>query len=270
MMGAVLYRGFVGLVLAFLLLPLVFVVLSSFGSSSLMVFPPRSFTLDWYANIPQPFITSLKVSLTVAFATAVIATVTGTGLALAVARGRFPGVKALSSFTLSPLMVPSLVTAVALFQFAGIFWDVTGLELTGTLLGLILGHSACATPYVVRSVIAGHSHFEYSLEEAAQNLGAGPLRTMMSVTLPVLAPGIASGALFAFLISLDDLPIALFMSGGESTTTLPVRIYSSIEYSLKPDVMAISAIVVYASLALVIVLDRAVGLERLMGGNHGR
>lgn len=266
----ILYRGVVALVLLFLLLPLIFVILSSFGSSSLMVFPPKSFTLSWYANIPRPFITSLKVSLIVAFTTAVVATVTGTGLALAVSRGRFPGVKALSSFTLSPLMVPSLVTAVALFQFAGVFWSVTGIELTGTLLGLILGHTCCATPYVVRSVIAGHSHFDYSLEEAAQNLGAGRFRTLMSVSLPVLAPGIISGALFAFLISLDDLPIALFMSGGDSTTTLPVKIYSSIEYSLKPDVMAISAVIVYVSLVLVIILDKTVGLERLMGGSHGK
>jgi putative spermidine/putrescine transport system permease protein len=265
-MSALLYRGVVAAVIIFLMLPILFVIFSSFGESSLMVFPPTAFSLKWYKTIPPEFVESLKVSLIVACLTALVAAAAGTGTALAIARGRFPGIKALATFNLAPLMVPSLVIAVALFQFAGLFWDLTGIDLVGTLAGLVIGHSACAAPYVVRAVLAGHSHFDYSLEEAAMSLGASKWRTMTLITLPVLLPGIAAGALFAFLISWDDLPIALFMAGGESTTTFPVKVYASIEYSLQPDVMAVSAVIIYASLALVILLDRAVGVERLLGG----
>jgi putative spermidine/putrescine transport system permease protein len=265
-MGAVLYRVVVAAVIVFLMLPIVFVVFSSFGASSLMTFPPKSFSLHWYEAIPSDYYESLRVSLVVAFSTAVIAAITGTGTALAISRGRFAGTKALATFNLAPLMVPSLVIAVALFQFTGIFFDWTGIDLVGTLAGLVIGHCACATPYVVRSVVASHSHFDHSLEEAALSLGAGRWRTMFLITLPVLLPGIIAGALFAFLISWDDLPVALFMAGGESTTTFPVKIYSSIEYSMEPDVMAISAIIVYVSLALVVLLDRLVGVEKLLGG----
>ncbi|MGE3150143.1 MAG: ABC transporter permease, partial [Pseudorhodoplanes sp.] len=252
----ILLRVIVAATIIFLMLPLVFVIISSFGASALMVFPPKSYTLDWYRNIPTPFLNSLKVSLIVATVTAFIATIVGTGAAMALSRGRFAGLRTLGVFTLSPLMVPTIVSAVALFQFTGLFWDITGIELAGTLMGIIMGHTAYAIPYVVRAVVAGHSHFDYSLEEAALSLGASRLRTVLSITLPVLLPGIVSGTLFAFLISLDDLPIALFMTGGECTTTLPVKIYTTIEYSLNPDVMAISSILIFGSLALVILLDR--------------
>ncbi len=264
----IIHRSVVAVVIGFLFLPIVFVVVSSFGATAMMAFPPTAFTLDWYKLIPAAFASSLRISLVAACLTAMIATVTGTGIALAVARGRFPGARALAIFSLSPLMVPALVIAVGLFQFTGLFWDLTGIDFVGTLTGIVLGHSVCATPYIVRSVLAGHSHFDHSFEEAALNLGAGRLRTLWSVTLPVLFPSIATGALFGFLISFDDLPIALFMAGGEDTTTLPVRIYSSIEYSLKPDVMAISSLIIYASLAFVVVLDRFIGIERLLANNR--
>src|SRR5262249_40054791 len=264
----ILLRVVVGLVVAFLVLPLIFVVVSSFGASAVLVFPPKAFTLGWYRNINPAFVSSLKTSLIVATATAFIATVVGTGAAVALARGRFSGLRALGVFTLSPLMVPTLVTAVALFQFTGFFWDLTGIELAGTLMGIVLGHTAYAIPYVVRAVVVGHSHFDYTLEEAALSLGASRWRTLASITLPVLLPGIISGTLFAFLVSLDDLPIALFMTGGESTTTLPVKIYTSIEFSLSPDVMAISALLVYGSLGLVLLLDRTLGLEKIFGGSR--
>jgi putative spermidine/putrescine transport system permease protein len=165
-------------------------------------------------------------------------------------------------------MTPSLVVAVALFEYSGVIWSATGLSLQDSLMGIVIGHTACATPYAVRAILAGHSQFDYSLEEAALSLGAGKIRTLASVTIPALAPGIAAGALFGFLISLDDLPIALFMGGDDSTATLPVRIYSAIEYNLKPDIMAVSTLLVAASLVLMIVLDRIVGVDRVFRGRE--
>lgn len=267
-MLTILNRAVIALVFAFLLLPLIFVVVSSFGASPMLAFPPTSFTFDWYRNIPAAFLSGLKVSLIVALWTALIAAIVGTCAALALSRGRFRGIRVVGVFCLAPLMVPSLVLAVALYQFTGVLWDWTGLELGGTVMGVVLGHTAVAIPYVVRAVMAGHAHFDRTLEEAALNLGANWRQTLIYVTLPVLVPGIMSGAVFAFLVSFDDLPIALFMGGDASSTTMPVKIYTSIEYSLKPDIMAISALVIYGSLALMVLLERTLGLEKFFGSGR--
>jgi putative spermidine/putrescine transport system permease protein len=116
-------------------------------------------------------------------------------------------------------------------------------------------------------VLAGHTRFDPSLEEAAQNLGASPLRTFLHVTLPILRPGIVSGAIFAFLISLDEVPIALFMGGGDATT-LPVKIFTAMEISFGGDILAVASIIVIVSLVLMLILDRLVGLERLFATKH--
>jgi putative spermidine/putrescine transport system permease protein len=126
---------------------------------------------------------------------------------------------------------------------------------------LVIGHLTFAIPFVIRSVLASHTRFDHSLEEAAANLGATPLQTFFRVTLPILKPGIASGAIFAFLISLDEVPIALFMGGGDATT-LPVKIFTAIEISFG-DILAVASLVVCGSVVLMLILDRLVGLERL-------
>jgi putative spermidine/putrescine transport system permease protein len=156
---------------------------------------------------------------------------------------------------------------VAVYQFSLVIWDVSGLTLGGTIAGLVIGHLTFAVPFVVRSVLASHTRFDLSLEEAAQNLGARPMQTFWRVTLPMLRPGIASGAVFAFLISLDEVPIALFMGGG-NTTTLPVKIFSAIEISFGGDILAVASLIVLASVVLTLVLDRIVGLERLFATRH--
>jgi putative spermidine/putrescine transport system permease protein len=159
-------------------------------------------------------------------------------------------------------MVPALVTGVALFQFSLVFWDLFRVTIGGTIAGLVIGHLTFAIPFVIRSVLASHTRFDHALEEAAANLGATPLQTFFRVTLPILKPGIASGAIFAFLISLDEVPIALFMGGGDATT-LPVKIFTAIEISFGGDILAVASLVVCGSVVLMLILDRLVGLERL-------
>jgi putative spermidine/putrescine transport system permease protein len=116
-------------------------------------------------------------------------------------------------------------------------------------------------------VLASHTRYDFSIEESAQNLGASPLQTFYHVTLPILRPGIISGAIFAFLISLDEVPIALFMGGGDATT-LPVKIFTAMEISFGGDILAVASIIVVVSVVLMIVLDRIVGLERLFVSRH--
>lgn len=257
----------VALTFVFLLLPIIVVVTASFNAVGVLSFPPQSFTTRWYHEIDPGFYHSLYVSLVVASITVAIALLIGVPAALALARGDFPGRATLNAICLSPLMVPALVTGVAVFQFSLVIWDVTRVALAGSIAGLVIGHLTFAIPFVVRSVLASHSRFDLALEEAAQNLGARPLQTFREVTLPILKPGIASGAIFAFLVSLDEVPIALFM-GGADATTLPVRIFTAIEINFGGDILAVSSMIVGASVALMLILDRVIGLEHLFATRH--
>jgi len=203
----------------------------------------------------------------VATITVLISVLTGVPGALAIARGRFAGRDALNTICLSPLMVPALVMGVAAYQFSLLIWDHLRFALGGTVVGLVVGHLTFAIPFVIRAVLAGHTRFDHSVEEAAQNLGASPWRTFIHVTLPILRPGIVSGAIFAFLISLDEVPIALFMGGGDATT-LPVKIFTAMEISFGGDILAVASIIVIASTALMLALDRIIGIERLFATRH--
>jgi putative spermidine/putrescine transport system permease protein len=254
-------------VFVFLLAPIIVVVVSSFNAVGVLSFPPRSFTTRWYSEIDPGYYRSLLVSLKVASITVVIAVLVGVPGALALARGRFPGRDVLNAACLSPLMIPALVVGVAAFHFSLVVWDHLGLTLGGTVAGLVLGHLTFAIPFVVRAVLAAHTQFDYSVEEAAQSLGATPGRTFLHVTLPILRPGIASGAIFAFLISLDEVPIALFMGSGDNTT-LPVKIFTAMEISFGGDILAVASVIVMASVVLMLMLDRLVGLERLFATRH--
>jgi putative spermidine/putrescine transport system permease protein len=267
MMRAALRSTFLISVYVFLLAPVLIVVVASFNVDSSMTFPPSGFTTRWYRLIKPEFFDALGVSLLVASSTSLFSMFFGVPAAIALSRTQFPGRAVLNALCMSPLMVPALVTGVALYQFSVVLWDLTGRGISGTLLGLIVGHLTFGIPFVVRAVIAGHTRYDRALEEAAQNLGASPLRTFWTVTLPVLRPSIISGAVFAFLTSLDDVPIALFMSGSDSAT-LPIKILTTIEYDLGGDVMAISALIVLGSFAVMLLLDRVIGLEQVLGSRH--
>ncbi len=246
----------------FLLAPVVVVVISSFNAVGVFSFPPKAFTTRWYEQIDPSFYRAAYVSLVVGTITCAISVLVGVPGALALVRGRFPGREFLNAMALSPLMVPALVTGVALFQFSLIFWDAFHASLGGTIPGLVIGHLTFGIPFVVRAVLASHTHFDLSIEEAAQNLGATPLQTFFGVTLPLLKPGVASGVVFAFLMSLDEVPISLFMGGGDATT-LPVKIFTAIEIAFGGDILAVASLIVLASFILMLVLDRLVGLEQL-------
>jgi putative spermidine/putrescine transport system permease protein len=254
---------FVALVIGFLLLPLVVVIATSFGNSDLMTFPPTSFTLKWYGDIPHEFYGAAETSLIVGGCSTFLAVLVGTPAALALVRGRFVGAGLINALFVSPLVVPTLVIGVAGFQFLMLVWRISGIDLQDTYLGVILGHTSFTTAFVIRSVIAAQANFDRALEEASINLGATPLQTFFRVTMPLIRPGILSGAAFAFLMSFDELPIALFL-GGARVTTLPVKIFTTLEDSLDTWIMALAALIIFVSLALILIVQRAVGLHRLL------
>ncbi len=259
-----LLRSYVAAVILFLLLPILAVILSSFASTALLAFPPQGWTLRWYQNIPPEFFRSIQVSLIVAIGTTIMATLLGTPIALAIVRGRFPGKRMIGAFCIAPLAVPALVLGVMLFQYSLLAWEVFGVSTTGTLVGLIIGHTVFTIPFVIRAAIAGQAHFDHSIEEASLNLGATPWQTFSRVTLPIITPGIVAGGIFAFVMSFDDVPVSLFLGGGEATP-LPVKIYTAVEFSLSADVMAVGSIVIFGSLACVLLLNRVISLERFLG-----
>ena len=267
-MGWLALKAFTGVVMAFLLLPIVTTVLFSVAASPVFVFPPTEFTFDWYLKISPVYFEALKVSLIVAAGTSVLAALVGTPAALAIVRGRFAGRRAINAFCLSPLMVPTLVIGVSAFQFMIKLYDFFGLSIGGTILAIILAQTALTLPLVIRAAIAGQAHFDLTLEEAASGLGATPWQIFWRVTLPLIAPGIASGAIFAFIMSLDDVPISLFTGGGDATT-LPVKIFFAIEHSLDADVMAVATIIIGVSLVLMLALERLLGLDKFFGVKAG-
>jgi putative spermidine/putrescine transport system permease protein len=231
--------AFTGLAVAFLMAPLLVVVPMSFNDSSFLQFPPARLSLRWYREFfssrvwVSATITSAKVGLLVAVASTILGTLAAVGLT----RGRFPGRALVRSFVLSPLITPVIVLAVALYYL------FAHLRLNGTLMGLVIGHTILALPYVVVVIGASLEMFDVSLERAAMGLGAGPVTTFWRVTLPLIRSGVIVGALFAFLTSFDEVVIAIFVSG-PGTMTLPRKMWDGIRYELNPTIAAASSLLV--------------------------
>ncbi|MDX2266312.1 MAG: ABC transporter permease [Hyphomicrobiales bacterium] len=257
-------NAWVALVVIFLTLPLAAAFAASFSTGAPLAFPPPGFTLDWYQQINPDFYAPLRLSLIIAAGATAVAAVVGTCAALALQRGLLPGKRLLAIFCLSPLMVPTLVIGVIGFRFTLAIWDAFGLSTADTVAALIIGHGVFCVPFVVRSALAVQANYDMALEEAALNLGASPVQAFLRVTLPLLTPGIAAGGIFAFLASFDDVPVALFL-GGSNTVTLPVKIFTSIEFSFDASVMAVATLIVGGSIALMVVIDRLIGLETFLG-----
>jgi len=231
----------------FILLPLVVVIGVSFNPGSGFDFPPRGLSLHWYQVLlskPDFRHSFIEVSLQVGVLAAVCATLIGTLAAIGIVRFRFPGRAALEAFFLVPLVVPHILLGAALYLY------FVRLGLGASLRTLVIGHVLIATPFVIRSVMAGLVGLDPRIEEAAVNLGASRLRAFLLVALPQIKSSLLSGAVFAFIVSFSDINIALFVSGPD-TTTLPVYLFSQIQWESDPSVAAASAVQIVV-IALVI------------------
>jgi putrescine transport system permease protein len=229
----------VALGLAFLYLPIVILVIYSFNASRLVTVW-GGWSTRWYASLldNEAMLDAAWISLRIAFLSACAATVLGTLAALALVRaGRFRGRLLFSGLVYAPLVMPEVITGLALLLlFVAIeiergFWTVTIAHTTLTM---------CFVTVIVQARLLG---FDRSLEEAAMDLGCPPLRTFMTVTLPLIAPAIAAGWVLAFMLSLDDFVIANFVTG-PGATTLPIRIYSEVRLGVKPEINAICTIII--------------------------
>ncbi len=229
----------VALGLAFLYLPIAILVIYSFNASQ-QVTVWGGWSLRWYAELlaDRAMLEATATSLAIAVLSATAATVLGTLAAIALTRfGRFRGRVLFSGMTYAPLVMPEVITGLALLLlFVALnwdrgFWTVTIAHTTLTM---------CFVTVVVQSRLVT---FDMSLEEAAMDLGCPPLRTFLTVTLPLIAPAVAAGWMLAFTLSLDDLVIASFTTG-PGATTLPIRIYSQVRLGVKPEINAICTILI--------------------------
>ena len=246
-------------VMIFVLAPLAVIVAMSVSGSAFAAFPPRGFTLVWYARVlgDADFRASLGFSALLAASATAGALAFGLPAAFALTRCAVPGREVLRLVLLSPLIFPVLVIGVALLR---LFSDWNS---TSAPLNLLIGHILVTTPYVVRTVTASLLLSDVSLEEAARTLGAGVWRVFRRVTLPQIAPGVAAGTLFAFMVSFDNYPISMWLADARNVP-MPMLIYRQVASIFTPAVPATSTLMILFAFAVVLVMERLAGLRRAM------
>lgn len=247
----VLLWGIAVLVLIFLCLPTLVMIPISFTGASVLDWPPKGFSLEWYRALWQSplWLQAAIRSLLVALGAALLAMLIGTPAAFALSRSRIQGKAVILGFVMAPLIIPRIIIAVALFYL------YARVGLVGTYAGLILGHSVLAVPYVVVTLSAVLKGYDTRLDQAANNLGATNFRTLVHVTLPILKGGLISAFLFAFITSFDELTVALFVSGG-LTATLPKQLWDSAILQVSPTLAAASTLLLLFLTLLIVVAER--------------
>jgi len=244
----------------FLLAPLAIIAAASFSPTPVFDLPIDGASLRWYRAVGSldGFWPALALSLEIAALSSAISLMIGTLAGVAITRGLVPGAGALAAALASPLMMPGLVLGIALLQF------FRGLGLTAVFPALLMAHVVVTLPYVARTMIAGLSRFDFTLIDAARTLGCNFPSAMVRVLAPALAPALLTSALFAFLASMDNYPVSIFLTDARAKT-LPIKMLQYIEESPDPTIAALSTLILLATLALLLIADRAVGLHRLAG-----
>jgi putative spermidine/putrescine transport system permease protein len=242
----------------FLLAPLVVTVAVSFSASPVFNLPPPAWSFRWYERLwtMRDFWPTVRVSVEIAALSTAISLVLGTLCAIAIERGHFPGRATIATFVVSPLMMPGLVVGVAILQ------AMRQIGLRDAWTGLLIGHIVITLPYVVRTILASLSLFDFTLIEAARTLGCSWPTALLKVMVPVLAPAFLTSGLFAFLASMDNYPISIFLTDAR-TKTLPVQILRYLEENPDPTIAAISSGLILMTIVVLLIADRLVGLRRL-------
>lgn len=244
------FRLICGLVLLFLVLPIAAIMPLSFNASTFLTYPLRGFSLRWYAEILSSERWTLPFwnSVVIALATTVVSTALGTLAALGLARLK-PRARGIAmGVVLSPLIIPVVITGV------GTYFMFAPLGLTNNFVGMILAHTVVAVPFVVTTVTATVQGFDTNLSRAAASLGASPLVAFRRVMLPLILPGVTSGAIFAFAASFDEIVISLFLAG-PNQRTLPLQMLSGVREEISPAITAAATLLVFLSAALLATVE---------------
>ena len=242
-------RIFAILVMLFLLAPLVVIVIASFTPTALITFPPQGFSLKWYANIfgsSTHFMDGLVNSLKIGILATAADILLGVTAALSVCRYSFKGKDALLNYYTSPMYVPSVAFAFVLLQVYSQIGGVSG------MLRIFIGHLIIILPYIVRNTVSVLHVFNWTLEDAATSMGATPIQVFFKITM--------AGALLAFLYSFDEVALSSLLSTPRFIT-LPIRIMNYMELTFDPTLAAISTLLILASLVLIVLMEKFVGLD---------
>ncbi len=250
---------FMAAIYIFMFFPIVIVVSTAFGKGPLIVFPPSGFTLHWFGAMTSaqwygPFI----VSLALAVGSTMVSAAIGVPAAWALARFQFVGGEALKQLFLAPLFVPWIITGVALLV------GLSKARLTGTFFALFLGHVVVTIPYLVRASLAGIEGLDKRLEDAAISLGATQWQVFRWVVVPAIRPSIVAGAIFAFLMSFDNVAVSIFLAN-RTSTTLPIEMLNFVQWVMDPTISAVSTIYLLLAVAALLIADRWVGLRQFAG-----
>lgn len=245
---------FSGLVFVFLIAPILVIIPLSFNQAPYFTFPIEHFSLKWYEILAASPAWQLAARNSVLLATlsTLLATVLGTLASLALAKPDFPLRSFFMALVTAPLVVPVIITAV------GLYFAYVPIGLTGSFLGLVLAHATIATPFVVLTVTSILASFDQNLVRAGLSLGASPVETFWRITLPIILPGIVSGMIFAFIVSFDDVVIALFLADAQQWT-LPRQMWSGLRENVDPTILAAGTLLAVFSAIIQIVAD---GLRR--------
>ncbi len=251
------YRFLCGCIFMFLIVPIIVVMPLSFNvepyftfTEGMLSLDPEAYSLRWYEDFLNntQWTHSIKNSFIIAIAATILATILGTLAALGLSKSHMPYRSLAMGLLISPMIVPVIISA------AGMYFFYSSIGLDQTFLGIILAHTALGTPFVVITVTATLVGFDHSLSRAAANLGADPVRTFFKVIMPLILPGVISGALFAFITSFDEVVVVLFLAGFEQRT-IPRQMWSGIREQISPTILAVATILVWISIGLLTVLE---------------
>ncbi len=251
------FRFLCALILLFLVLPILIIIPLSFNVEPYFSFTPGMLSLDpdayslrWYQDIidNEQWLHSIKNSIIIGISATIIATGLGTVAALGLSRANMPFKTLIMSLLISPMIVPLIISA------AGMYFFYSKIGLAQTYLGIVLAHAALGTPFVVITVTATLVGFDQSLIRAAHNLGADPTTTFFKITMPLIAPGVISGALFAFITSFDEVVAVLFLAGFEQRT-VPRQMWAGIREQISPTILAVATLLIVLSIMLLTTLE---------------
>jgi putative spermidine/putrescine transport system permease protein len=244
--GSFLLRAFAFLVAVWLVMPILVVIPLSLTDAQSFVFPPESYSFRWFENLFEDpaWRDALWTSARIAVLVVILSVVVGTAAALGLDRGRLPGKGIVRGLLLAPMIVPIIITGV------GIYAVFLPMQLIGTDVAFVLSHTVIALPFVVVAVSTSLRGFDRELERASASLGASPVSTFFHVTLPNIAPGMFAGAVFAFVLSFDELVISLFIST-PLKKTVPVQMFDSLD-SVDPTIAAASTVLLLSTTAVIL------------------
>ncbi|OMH37965.1 ABC transporter permease [Motiliproteus sp. MSK22-1] len=247
LIGQLIHYFFGILMVLFLITPLIAIIPLSFSSGSFLSYPLPGLSLRWYQEVfsSGPWLDSLQNSIFVGLFSTVLATVLGTFAAFAMARRNISAQRSILGFLIAPMIVPPVITGLGMYFLFG------QLGLTASFKGLVIAHTVLATPFVVITVTANLQNFDMKLFRAASSLGASPVRAFFTIVLPLIMPGIMSGALFAFVTSFDEIVVTLFL-GGPAQRTLPRQMFDGIRDSIDPSIIAMSVFLMLIALLTLI------------------